>query len=1037
MASMSNPPAGCVPAAASPATITVVGGERQSIAININCQPSNVGYVKIKVLGKDGAVLTRNSTITLWTSDGELIPGTGIANSLALGSGAYTEEVTVLANKSFYAWVRGLPQGYLDYKSNDMTVAKNQHKSADINLNYTGELVASADFVFSGATAPRILSKNQTFTATVNQISYKNTKLTQESGVVTAQVGGRDCTVSYSGIWRLNCIAPNELGEYALLINAKYGRYTGTHSLPVEVREYKNGSGLLTITPAMSTSSDPPVPLYYEIMFNGTAITKLARQTVSVAYVDSPSAYPGSAGNLTIDDATGFWKLLADVPYKGEYMLDLFIEIEVDGVMYNTTYSSGFESTSNSKDLEAIVRLSKSILAPLESFRTDVELTFKGKVAYGLDIFELYLDGVFYTLNWNPSQRVYYLQFAAPSQEVCTSKLKFLIMDEEVSDADIHVLDVSKTKTGICPLMRDSSCSNIEDVRKCVLDYTSRVAFYSQEQIVGCINSGCSITPFAECPSDNTGDLNLDCKLDSEDSTIFEEYLQVVTAINDRNSLAECMDMDNDLDVDSDDLTCLTNVISSKWYGDVNGDFSNDACSAGSMKGGFCFDIDTDSEIPGDVVNDGKLDANDEQVIEGIIDAVSAGVTPSEDILGIADFNQDGTVNSADLDCLRKLFTVDFATGDVIMPETPIPESCMAIFGLECRGSKGDLNADGTISIIDLVILRFMVGGVLQTQPDMLGCADIDNNGQVNNYDLECMEAYFAGDQEYWFACLGCDRDLPENASSTIEICNDGWDNDCDGLRDDEDPLCACTSGTPCAMKWDSDGGTNIGISDGNFRTCANLGSGYDWHTASEINAECNTSSDWKSTYMCGGDIKYTCVFNYTRGFTYPATSSNGSFAWLAGEGNLGPIGVTTDCDDSGHPSCGTDWNSIGTSEGKECGTEYEKYSDGNVRRCSFCRFKYDFCQKISCSPSGEILLADVTEEYSVCAGQKGNFWAGLGNPAGLARCSSETQTYSGPAYGFCSDGWSNYNELCSTAGECMGLWGANTNNTNSSGGSF
>jgi len=264
-ASMSTPPAGCIPAVANPPTITIEGGERRLIDITINCQPSDVGYLKIKVVGNNGLILTRNSTITVWTQSGSFIPGTGIANSLSMGAGSYTEEVTVPANQSLYAWVRGLPLGYIDHQSETTRVSKGQHKAFDIYLNKTAAPRVSVNFTFSGASAPRIVSKGSSFTATVSEIRYGNRTLTSASATVTGSINGLPCIVTYSNKWTFNCQAPNTTGSYTLVFKAIYNGSTGSYTLPIDVREYRPGTGLLTITPVFTTYGTPPLDLYYDI----------------------------------------------------------------------------------------------------------------------------------------------------------------------------------------------------------------------------------------------------------------------------------------------------------------------------------------------------------------------------------------------------------------------------------------------------------------------------------------------------------------------------------------------------------------------------------------------------------------------------------------------------------------------------------------------------------------------------------------------------------------------------------------------------
>lgn len=1016
--SMPMPPPGCIPAA--PKVTTIVASAKPIVYLDINCPESDVGYLKVKVIG-NSTVLTENATITVWTEDGSLVPGNGLSGSLGLGSGGYSEEVTVPANTPLYVWARGLSSGYLDYKSENLNVTKGQHKALDIRLNYTNPLVPTNRFAFDGFSAPSIVSRSEPFTVTVRKILFDNAELTPSTSTVSIRAGGGDCILTYNGSWSANCTAPNTTGQYEVLVKAEHQSLFGEYASPLEVRAYLSGSGILKVTPVMTTHGSPPIALYYDITLNNVQVTSLFNYTTTLKYLPSQNAYPGELKNFSRAASTGYWNMQADVPYKGDYQITLHLDAAINGTHYTGTYTLGFTSEANSDSLIANAYPSDSILTPLESLLVEVELTFKGKVASGLTVFELFSDGVFYTLLWNPQTSLYKVQYAVPQDEVCTSKLRFIVNGEEIDanngPVDIHILDLSETKAGTCPLDRSESCDSVEEVRKCVYNNEAEISVYSQEQMTTCIASGCSMS-FSECGTANKGDMDLDCKLTDSDVGLFETYLQTVESMSSRNKRASCMDMDNDEDVDKDDLTCLKNLASGKWYGDSESNIMSDASCSPQMDGGFCFDIDIDSELPGDMAKDGKLDVNDGNVMEDIITAASAGVTPPQELLDIADFNMDGAINSVDLECIERFYPVDFTTGEVLSISSTIPDYCMRIFGMECSTGKGDLNADGQVTLQDLIIMKLMVYEYLNTPSSIIPCADINSNGDVGDYDLECLQAYF-DDWDKWLACLNCDSALPEKASYSIEICNDGYDNDCDGLTDDEDTRCACTAATPCAMRWDTDGGLSPGIEDGNYRICAKMPEkSYEWLNLTAINSYCDESSQWKDAYKCGSDVKYTCVFSYKEGFKYPDTATNGTFAWLEGNGNIGPLGVTSDCDSSGNPGCAQGWTQVHASEGTECGTEYEKWCDGNVKRCSFCRFNYDFCRNLTCSSSGKSVTENVTEAHSVCAGEGSCLGSGY-----FTDCNKRKTDYSGPAYGWCASGWGRYAESCPSARICMGKY--------------
>lgn len=83
----------------------------------------------------------------------------------------------------------------------------------------------------------------------------------------------------------------------------------------------------------------------------------------------------------------------------------------------------------------------------------------------------------------------------------------------------------------------------------------------------------------------------------------------------------------------------------------------------------------------------------------------------------------------------------DFGDGDMTNPDT---EGSTGGFGDEDAGNPsmgleaGDINADGRVNIIDLVLLTNILRG---NAPDKYGTADVDNNGSVALLDLYSLVA--------------------------------------------------------------------------------------------------------------------------------------------------------------------------------------------------------------------------------------------------------------------------------------------------------
>jgi len=729
----------------------------------------------------------------------------------------------------------------LDHRSDSFSVPEGDHTELEINLNETEILpisLPSTEFTFNGVSSPNLLSRNEIFNVTINQILYDDEELIGNAIKVNANLNSQSCDVFYDSMWRLSCVAPNTTGDYTLMIDVKYRDLMGAYDVDIGVWEHVSGSGLFTITPVFSTYGEPPLDLFYDIKFNGTTVKEITNQSLVVTYLDSPNAYPGKVTNLTFLEAYDYWTLVADVPYKGDYQLEMYVEIFENGVFYETSYTVSFSTTEHSAKLQAEVYLSDILLTLSDSFDVIIILTFDGKIVPDLEILEIFADNVFHSVPWVENLRYYNLPMDSTSYELCNMKLSFLIGDEKITDdSTVHVVNTEGTKSVSCPLDRGASCSSREDMRRCVYNQDEKISHYGEDQLLTCIQSGCPFTTVPSCPSLNKGDLEPDCLLDEVDYDIMDQYLLSIRSQGDRNELASCLDMDNDEDVDDDDLDCLKYLISTSWYGDVELEVTGNGTCMGTMKGGFCFDIDTTSSLPGDMIYSGNIDKEDEEVMQKIITSVSAGVTPHEDILDVADYNQDGTIDDIDLACLQSFKTANFETGDVLSGTTSVSTECMEIFGLDCKGTKGDLDGDGIVSETDFVILRLMANGQMGIISAVEECADINNDEIVDETDEECMSYYFTGNQEQWMICLDCDANTPPDAYGD-EICHDGYDNNCDGLTDKEDSRCECGPDTPCDMKWDSDSGTGAGVGDGNYKVCRDVDwdlSEWKWFTEEEV----------------------------------------------------------------------------------------------------------------------------------------------------------------------------------------------------------
>jgi hypothetical protein len=137
------PPPGCVPTGFSREVMVDAGLGR--IDLDVRC--AETAYLKVIVHDTQRRVLTQNVTVTL-RADGEQVVGTAPDGSLSMGSGGYTEEVTIPAGVPVMARVTGVPVGFMDTDSRAVNFTAGSHGVIDVILPES----ISGLFTFNGAT---------------------------------------------------------------------------------------------------------------------------------------------------------------------------------------------------------------------------------------------------------------------------------------------------------------------------------------------------------------------------------------------------------------------------------------------------------------------------------------------------------------------------------------------------------------------------------------------------------------------------------------------------------------------------------------------------------------------------------------------------------------------------------------------------------------------------------------------------------------------------------------------------------------------
>jgi len=233
--------------------------------------------------------------------------------------------------------------------------------------------------------------------------------------------------------------------------------------------------------------------------------------------------------------------------------------------------------------------------------------------------------------------------------------------------------------------------------------------------------------------------------------------------------------------------------------------------------------------------------------------------------------------------------TASFATPELLLSITSSTGtiSATAYCPLMC-GGLGDLNSDGkTNDILDYEVMASIVD-VLQifghppyptSWPPP--CLDITQDGYITMDDYECLVGQTPT------ACADC---VPSSFAS-VEVCSDGYDNDCDGQIDKETynnagaafysytaptlkDLCDCNSMTPCEMVKDN--GIYGIASESELSRCVSFDNGVTYAWTTKANWQCNSAKNGQPL-QCGGGTNYVCNDD-TGAWTWIKMGGGGTF---------------------------------------------------------------------------------------------------------------------------------------------------------------
>jgi len=605
-----------------------------------------------------------------------------------------------------------------------------------------------------------------------------------------------------------------------------------------------------------------PVSLQFTISLDGTAVEELFGSEVTIDFITKDNRLM-KVSVTTLDGTEGVYSTVADVPFAGTYKADIYAETEQNATVSNGSTDFYFYVAETPSYTTADITLFKKILRPGESFGVEADIRFMNGPLGNLSVSAV-VDDVTYPMTWNSTSVVYEATLDAPATDNMYDVIVFSEDDPNVRDKGrIYVIKPEGNATQ-CP--QDLACNTPEQQRACMVAFKDNII--TESDIMMCAQSLYSGAIYnAYCNKDFKGDFDADAVFyDANDVIVMDQLLQ--RPEDQRSDFLQCADYNADGVVDILDQECMENVKIGHWFPN------------------FCVDVDavavSECVLKGDLNTDLKIDGIDVTKMEQLIMQLNRNpeLEVPEELLDCVDFDQDGAVDDDDLSCMGHFTLLDMshATTDLsksrpLAASRTIPEQCMEIYHLDqCHDIQGDLNGDNTMDLVDNMLIILLVDGVIDHKDydNLIDCADVNEDKLVSRDDEICIEAMLQGKTDYYRKCLGCDENIGE-WYSPLEICNDGYDNNCDGLidktsLDPQEDQCSCGPETICSLPKDTYS-ASPGVSDLKAQFCMARSSEsstldlYRWQAAPKCSEathcekfECgaeNNDDGYAGTYKC------------------------------------------------------------------------------------------------------------------------------------------------------------------------------------------
>jgi len=453
---------------------------------------------------------------------------------------------------------------------------------------------------------------------------------------------------------------PDEVGNYPIEVRAVLYGIQHSDSIEVTVKQHVGNS--LRIRTRKDIHKTSPVMLGYLVEFreSGEPVTELSDSNVTFVLTSSGNgvehAY-SETSKLPRRPSNRMYSLSQDLYFAGDYRVDVYVEKEVDNVVYTGRKSHRFRLrkpshvTFKTELLPDLVEpdgiIDEDIYAIMEI--DDIRLS-------NFTVF-LEINGTAILLPYDPENGMRYKRESIPVasfglKEGAYNALFYVAEDPTISDDShkLYVVDTSQCPQGCsdkCPPPEE--CRRIADVRKCKADFDSGDRQVSEDRVKQCAEnffSGASLEGL--CESHLVGDIDGNGKVDSKDLVPIHDFIEGDYEFED----IACADINRDGSIDMKDMRCIAGMIELGKRGCVS-DLPQDCLNAYSTTG-FCSSHSGGEEIKGDINSDGVVDSNDLFLMELAL----SKKLDSKDILKCADMNGDGFITSSDKACLQ--MQVDF-----------------------------------------------------------------------------------------------------------------------------------------------------------------------------------------------------------------------------------------------------------------------------------------------------------------------------------------------------------------------------------------